>query len=147
MTTTVTRRMTAEEFYDWVNSPENAGRHYELERGEVVEVSRPGEKHGVVCINTGYLLGGYIRQRRQGSACGNDTGIVWERDPDVVRGPDVVYYAVNRYFDELNPKFAEEIPLLAVEVVSPNDRPGKISLRVEQFLGWGVAMVWVIDPE
>jgi hypothetical protein len=42
MTTTATQLMTAEEFYDWANRPENAGKHYELEKGRVVEVSCPG---------------------------------------------------------------------------------------------------------
>jgi hypothetical protein len=51
--------LTAEEFYDWAHRPENAGKSYELERGEVVEVSRPGELHGVVCANVaGAPLGG-----------------------------------------------------------------------------------------
>lgn len=29
--------MTAEAFFDWVQRPENQGRHYELESGKVVE--------------------------------------------------------------------------------------------------------------
>jgi hypothetical protein len=29
--------MTAEEFFDWANSPENSDRHFELERGEVID--------------------------------------------------------------------------------------------------------------
>src|SRR5262245_28417854 len=127
MTTITTRPMTAEEFYEWCNRPENRDRHYELERGKVVEVSRAGEAHGVVCLNVGWLLGGYVRQRRKGYACGNDTGIMWEHDPDTVRGPDVVYFAENRPFAELNPKYTEQVPLLAVEVLSPNDRPGKVN--------------------
>ena len=83
---TATSLMTAEEFFDWVNRPENGGKVYELERGEVVEMPRPGERHGVVCVNVGYVLSTYIRQRGKGYACGNDTGIIWERDPDTVRG-------------------------------------------------------------
>ena len=45
MSTLVTsQRMTAEEFFDWCSRPENRDRHFELDRGEVVEVSRPGER-------------------------------------------------------------------------------------------------------
>ena len=45
-----TRLLTAEEFYDFCHLPENRDRHFELERGEVVEMSRPGEvPHGFVC--------------------------------------------------------------------------------------------------
>jgi Uma2 family endonuclease len=147
MATIPTTTMTASDFWDWVHSPENRDRHYELERGKVVEVSRPGEMHGVVCANVAWILGNYIRQRRKGYVCGNDTGIMWECDPDTVKGPDLVFYDKNQSFGELNPKWTEEVPTLAVEVRSPNDRMSKITRRVSQFLKWGVLLVWLIDPE
>ena len=88
MSTVATQpRMTAEQFFDWCNRPENRDRHFELVRGEVVEVSRPGERHGFVCLNVGRILGNYTFQRRKGYACSNDTGLILERDPDTVRGP------------------------------------------------------------
>lgn len=147
MTTIPTTLMTAGEFWDWVHRPENRDRHFELERGKVVEVSRPGEVHGVVCANVMWILGGYIRQRRKGYLCGNDTGVIWECDPDTVKGPDVIFYDKNLSFGELNPKWTEEVPALAVEVRSPNDRMSKINRRISQFLTWGVPLVWLIDSE
>src|SRR5436190_5449178 len=36
---------------------------------------------------------------------------------------------------------------LVVEVLSPNDRWGKVTRRITQFLGRGVALVWLVDPE
>ncbi len=101
------RLLTAEEFFAWCNRPENRDRHFELERGRVVEVSRPGELHGVVCANVIWALNSYVRRRRKGYVCANDTGIIWEHDPDIVRGPDVVFYDVARPFAELNPKYSE----------------------------------------
>jgi len=147
MTTTTTQRMTAEEFYEWANRPENSNKHHELERGEVVEMSRPGELHCLVCGNAARILGNYTVQRRKGYVLTNDVGIVWERSPDTVRGPDVVLYNHRRSFKELNPKFCEEVPPLAVEVRSPNDRMSKINRRISQFLDWGVVLVWLVDPE
>jgi Uma2 family endonuclease len=147
VTTTTTDLMTAEQFFDWVHRPENAGKHYELERGRVVEVSRPGERHGRACVNAGYVLESYIRRRRQGYACGNDTGVVWEHAPDVVRGPDLIFYDETRQFSELNPRYSDEVPTLIIEVLSPNDRPNPVTRRITQFLRWGVRLAWVIDPE
>jgi len=147
MTTTTAQRMTAEEFYEWTNRPENGGKHHELERGEVVEMSRPGELHGLVCANVTRILGNYTFQRRKGYVLANDVGIVWERNPDTVRGPDVVLYDHFRKYGELNPKFCEDVPPLVVEVRSPNDRMSKINRRLSQFLDWGVALVWLVDPE
>jgi Uma2 family endonuclease len=147
MTTTATALMTAEQFFDWVHRPENAGKHFELERGRAVEVPRPGELHGATCHNVDFVLGLYIRQRDQGCVFVNDTGVIWERDPDTVRGPDVFYYSESKDFFELNPKYTEHVPTLVVEVLSPNDRMGKVNASIAEFLRWGVSLVWLVDPE
>lgn len=141
------RLMTADEFFDWANRPENDGKHYDLVRGEVEEVSRPGERHGRVCSNGVFLFNVYIRRRRRGRILANDTGIILERDPDTVRGPDIALYDEIKPFEELNPKFAEDIPRLVVEVLSPTDRIGKVMRRINDLLRAGVQLVWLIDPE
>src|SRR5262249_4424196 len=124
MSTAAPKRMTAEEFNAWVNRPENRDRHFELERGEVVEVSRPTLQHSVVCGNVTWALNNYVRRRRKGFVRGNDAGIVLERDPDTVRGPDVTLYEGVQNFDALPTRPSDLLPRLAVEVLSPNDRWG-----------------------
>ncbi len=42
------KKMTAEEFFDWVHLPENHNRCVELVRGEVIELPRPTKRHGVI---------------------------------------------------------------------------------------------------
>lgn len=37
-------------------------------------------------------------------------------------------------------------PFLAIEVVSPKDRPRRMQEKVEEYLAWGVRWVWRIDP-
>src|SRR5205809_7533279 len=118
-----TELMTADEFFDWCHRPENEARQWELERGKVVEASRPSERHCAACANVTRLLGNYVWQRRKGYVCGNDTGVVWERGPDTVRGADIILYDRSAKFEEMNPKYSEEVPTLAVEVLSPTDRP------------------------
>jgi Uma2 family endonuclease len=147
MASVVSKLMTAEEFFDWVQRPENRDRHFELERGEVVEMSRPGERHGLVCSNGTYLLVGYTRAVKKGYVVSNDTGIILEREPDTVRGPDVAVYVESRKFEELEIKYPRRLPKLIVEVLSPNDQQGKIQKRINKFLEKGVAMVWLLDPD
>lgn len=144
---TTTQRMTADEFAEWVVRPENGAKHWELVRGEVIEMSRPGERHGFVCMRIGMKLMLYAEQQGRGYSVSNDPGIVLERDPDTVRGPDLIYFDKTKPYDELNPKWIEEPPVLAVEVLSPNDRPNKITARVGEFLRSGIRLVWVVDPE
>jgi Uma2 family endonuclease len=147
MATTATQLMTAEEFHDWVHRPEQAGKHFELEKGRAVEVSRAGEMHCFVAGNIARILGNYTFQKRRGYVCANDTGVLWEHDPDTVRGPDVIYYAEKRKTRELHPKYSEQVPRLIVEVLSPNDRMSKVNERLSRFLAWGVALAWLADPE
>jgi Uma2 family endonuclease len=139
-------RMTADEFFEWANRPENRDRHFELERGKVVEVSRPGERHGFICGNVTRILGNFRFQRRKGYVCSNDTGLVGERDPDTVRGPDVVLSNDVRRHDELETRYPDRLPALAVEVLSPNDQWGKVTQRINLFLTRGIPLVWLVDP-
>jgi Uma2 family endonuclease len=139
--------MTADEFFEFCHRPENRDRHFELERGRIVEMSLPGERHGVVCGNTAGILWTYTRQRKRGHVCTNDTGVIVEHDPDTVRGADVTLYDEVRSYADLNPKYSDRAPTLLVEVMSPNDKLGKTIRRVYRFLAMGVSLVWVLDPE
>jgi Uma2 family endonuclease len=123
--------MTADEFFDFVQKPENADKSFELVRGEVIEVPLPGELHCVVTSNANWPLSSYMRL---------------ERDPDTVRGPDIVFFEDSRKYDDLNPKWVEEPPVLAIEVLSPNDRIGKVTRKITQMLRSGIRLVWLIDP-
>src|SRR6266478_2095665 len=113
--TTAKNLMTAEEFCEWVDRPENANRWFELVRGEVIELPQPMKPHGAVCGNVAFVLGRYVRQRQKGYVTGNDTGVILERDPDTVRGPDVALFEDAQSFEELAPGYGEVAPRLAVE--------------------------------
>jgi Uma2 family endonuclease len=146
-TTTAKKLMTAEEFGDWVHQPEQADKWFELVRGEVIELPPPFKPHGVVFYNIARILGNFLFERGKGYLTGNDSGVILERDPDTVRGPDVALYEDAETFAELPPKYGEVPPRLAIEVLSPNDRAGKVLRKINDYLRCGVGMVWVIDPE
>jgi Uma2 family endonuclease len=142
-----TRLMSVDEFWDFVHRPENADRNFELVRGEVVEMTRPGKRHGFVCANVVIILGSYARQRQKGYVCSNDTGVVVERDPDTVRGPDVLFFEDAESFEEIDRKWGDQPPRLAVEVLSPNDSVGETNERIQDQLNLGTPLVWLLDPE
>jgi Uma2 family endonuclease len=147
MATVASKLMTADEFFDWVHTPENDGRFFELERGEVIEMPPPGKLHGFVCANISCIHWIYARQRKKGYVCSNDTGVIVERDPDTVRGVDVTFYEDAKTAADMEQKYAADPPVLAVEVVSPNDRTNRTLRRVAELLKIGVREVWVIDPQ
>src|SRR5713101_6691547 len=140
MASVLTKLVTAEEFYDFVHRPENRDRHFELVKGEVVRVSRPGDRHGSICANVSYVLVGYARAIKKGHVTTNDTGIILERDPDTVRGADVALYLEKLKFKQLKIKYSERLPKVIVEVISPNDRQGPMQKRINKFLEKGIAM-------
>lgn len=139
--------MTAEEFAVFLDRPENQERFFELVRGEVIELSRPQMPHGVVCANTVRILGNHSFAIGEGVVVSNDTGVVLERDPDTVRGPDIAWYENGRSYEEIPRAWSEDPPRLAVEVLSPNDRADQVMLKINDYLASGVALVWLIDPE
>jgi Uma2 family endonuclease len=145
--TTATKRMTAEEFCDWVHQPEQEDKWFELVRGEAIELPSPTKVHGFICFSISRILGNFIYERGQGYITCNDSGVILERDPDTVRGPDVAFYEDANTFEELHPKYGEVPPRLAVEVLSPSDRLGKVMRKIMDYLRNGVELVWLIDPE
>ena len=86
-TVTQTKLMTAEEF---MAADLGEGR-YELVRGEVIEVPPPMPEHGRVCMNISFILESYGRRTVIGYALSNVAGVLTERDPDTVRGPDHLF--------------------------------------------------------
>ena len=147
MSTTVAMRLTADEFFDFVHLPENENKSFELDRGEVIEMPSPTKPHCLVTANATGLLWVYSFAKRTCYVVSNDAGVILQRDPDIVRGPDVAVYNDARSRAELHPKYGEVAPLLAVEVLSPSDRMGKVTQKVREYLQAGTRIVWVVDPE
>jgi Uma2 family endonuclease len=148
MATVQPRLMTAEEFSEWLDRPENRDRFFELERGEVREMPTPSEYHGVICSFIAHLLWEYVfRRGGKGLVSSNDAGLLVERNPDTVRGPDVMFWEETRQADELSRKFSTQLPRLIVEVLSPSDTVTRTNRRVSQYLRRGVPLVWLVDPE
>ena len=147
MATAQPRLMTADEFYEWANRPENAGRWCELDRGEVIDVPPPQHPHGVYCWIASTVLTGYLLRRGAGYMCTNDTGIIVERKPDTVRGADLIVFLESPAGGRPKPGYVDGIPALIVEVLSPEDRPGRTNRRIDQYIRRGIPMVWLIDPE
>ncbi len=147
MATVATDLMTAEQFWEWANRPENAEKFFELERGKVIEMPPPTKAHGFVCGNAARILGGYALQSRRGYICTNDAGVLIERDPDTIRGPDVSFSTDEQTLDTMDRKYSLTLPVLIVEVRSPSDTEKRILRRLEQYMRVRIPMVWLVNPE
>lgn len=143
MSSVAIQLMTAEEF---ARRPQPAdGSKEELVRGEIEIIPPPKTRHGYVQGKVYWLLQNFVHQKGLGWVI-LESGVILDRDPDTVRGPDVFYFSKKR-LPELPSDYAELPPDLAVEVLSPDDRPGKVRDKVSQYLASGVKLVWLVDPQ
>jgi Uma2 family endonuclease len=119
----------------------------ELVRGEIIDMTPAGGDHGQIELHLGGLIDAYVRANKLGMAYGAETGFHLERDPDTVRAPDVAFVRANRRSKMRGPGFLPGPPDLAVEVLSPDDRPGEVQAKVQSWLAAGCSLVWVVDPK
>jgi Uma2 family endonuclease len=140
-----TKLVTADEF---LRMPETGdGMMHELVRGAVVAVPMPGFRHGRRQLAIAKILDDYARPKSLGRAA-TEVGILIERGPDTVRGPDVSYWSAERLPLDQEPEgFVTIPPELCVEVLSPTNRRAELREKIVEYFRFGVRMVWVIDPE
>lgn len=136
--------ITAEEFLLMPDAAD--GTKQELVRGEIVTMPPPDGLHGVCCVKVVRRVGNYVDEHGLGTVACNDTGIITERGPDSVRGPDVSYWSRER-LTEIPVGYVEAAPDLVVEVLSPSNTSKKIRTELEEYFTKGVRMVWVVSPE
>ena len=140
---TVEALMTAEEF----ERRPDPGYPEELVRGRLVRLPFPDRREGYVCTNAAVLVGEHVERLALGRVM-IGTGLVFERDPDTVRGADVAYYSFARLPRGPLPKGSgPEIPELVVEVRSTHDRWQDVQEKAVEYLKAGVVVVLVLDPE
>jgi Uma2 family endonuclease len=78
--------------------------------------------------------------------CG-EAGVRLRRTPDTTVGIDVVYVSAEvaaRRPDDTT--LIDGVPVLAVEILSPNDVLEEVNEKIDDYLEAGVTLVWVIDP-
>jgi Uma2 family endonuclease len=127
--------------------PDDDGHSYELVRGELLVMSKPKWLHGLVSANICAPLWGHVRRTKCGVVLAGDIGFQLEHNPDTVRAPDVAFVSSVRSEEMLEAsKFVQGSPDLAVEVVSPNDRPRAVREKAAEWLEGGAIAVLVIDP-
>lgn len=114
----------------------------ELIRGELVMMVPPGGEHGEIANEIAHRLTLFVKSRGLGRVLA-EAGFVLSRDPDTVRAPDVAFLRAGRARGR---GYLQNAPDLAVEVLSPDDRPGYVRRKIGEWLLGGTHAVWVVDP-
>ena len=123
------------------------GRRRELVAGVVISEPPASFGHGGVAAEVFRRLIEFVRRENLGRVVSTETGFLLARDPDTVRAPDVAFVAHSSMERAGQIEgFFPGAPDLAVEVLSPTERPADVHAKVGDYLAAGTRLVWIIDP-
>jgi len=117
-----------------------------LVRGRFLDLPPTGPTHGTIEANVAAALQAFVKERALGKVMSGEVGINTQRNPDTVRGADILYISHERLAHAQTDGYLDIAPDLVIEVVSPNDRWSEINEKIGEYLGCGVRAVWIIDP-
>lgn len=121
---------------------------YELIKGVLRQMTPAGRAHGRIAARLGTSLGAFVDRHGLGETYAAETGFVLGRSPDTVRAPDASFVSAGR-LEVIAPsadRYLDGAPDLAVEVLSPSDRPSDVRRKVADWLSAGCRAVVVLDP-
>jgi Uma2 family endonuclease len=119
----------------------------ELVKGKIVLGSPTGATHGGSESRFCHVLQSFVMPRKLGEVLVGEVGIYTGRDPDTVRGADVVFISSDRYARRTREKaYLDVAPELVVEILSPGDRRKDVLQKIEEYFACGVLRVWIADP-
>ncbi len=137
-----TQNMTVEEFEQFILRPDNVDRLFEYIGGDAVEVVT-NYYCSLVALRIATRISSYVEIHNLGYVSGEAGGyqVVGQRYM-----PDVGFISKKKQPEPLHDTFNPRPPDLAVEVLSPTDKPGKVRTKIANYLLAGTA-VWIIDPD
>lgn len=146
------RQYSADEFWDFINAPNNHDRHFELHEGVVTEMSPSGFRHGDVAAACVMWVRLFVMQHKLGVVTTAEAGYILYKNPDpngkdIVYSPDVGFVVAARVPSPRPIRFFPFAPDLAFEVISPSETDEEIENKVRNYLRYGTRMVCNVFSE
>lgn len=107
--------------------------------GHLEERNMGGTKHGLLQVEIGF----WFRSRRDEWKIRAVSELRTRTAPDRVRLPDVCVVMQDQALQE---DLRVTPPLIAIEILSPDDHINRVMVRLKEFLAMGVPHVWLLDP-
>jgi Uma2 family endonuclease len=138
---------------DLLAMPDDGVERY-LIRGQLRERGEPGMTkrnrwHSYIEGRIAYILWEWLERQPEprGWIAAGEAGCILRHDPESTVGIDVAYFSAEvlaRQTDETT--MMDGAPVLAVEILSPNDVEEDVNEKVDEYLAAGVPLIWVVDP-
>lgn len=119
----------------------------ELVEGRVVKLSPTKMPHGRYEFEIARHLGNFVKKHNLGEVLVGEVGVYTHRNPDTVRGADVLYISHERLAQVTPGGFMDVAPELIVEVMSPSDRWSEVRKKMKEYFDIGVTAVLIVEPE
>ncbi|MCE9564081.1 MAG: Uma2 family endonuclease [Planctomycetes bacterium] len=122
-----------------------------LFRGELREskVTKRNPNHSGATANLSFLLGVWLKKqpKPRGKVFDGEAYFRIRKDPETNVGVDVALASAAQVaLLKKKSTYVEGPPILAIEVLSPNDKQQDISDAIEEYLDCGVKQFWIVDP-
>jgi Uma2 family endonuclease len=118
----------------------------ELVEGKIIMHSPTSWRHGRYERRFGNSLGDFVDKYQLGEVLVGEVGIYIGRNPDTIRGADVIFISNERLTQVKSASFLDVAPELVIEVMSPDDRWTEVKQKIREYFSIGVRLVWVADP-
>jgi Uma2 family endonuclease len=118
----------------------------ELVEGEIIQRMPTGHPHGYIESLISAFIHLYLREHPIGRCLTGEVGLYTQRNPDTVRGADVVFISNERLKRAQPEGYLDVAPELVVEIMSPNDTWSEVHAKIGEYFTIDVQAVWVIDP-
>lgn len=122
---------------------EHKDKDYELIDGALIEMTKPGGRHGKLVIRLGRYLDIFVEDNRLGHVT-TETGYFLADDRHTMLAPDLAFISNKRAPDPFPEKWIPAMPDLAVEIRSPSNTRQELREKAQTYLQHGTALVWIV---
>ena len=124
---------------------EHRDKDYELIDGAIIEMTKPGGRHGQLLIRLGRYLDIFVEENGLGYVT-TETAYYPENNRYTVLAPDLAFIGHGRAPDPFPDKWIPSMPDLAVEIRSPSNTMQELRDKAALYLRHGASLVWIIIP-
>jgi Uma2 family endonuclease len=112
--------------------------------GELIKMPRPRPKHNHSIFYLGQIIDRWIRHMKLGMLF-LDNDLVLDEENALVYAPDLMFLATD-HLDQYRDEYVYGPVDLAVEILSPSERPYLQQRKFTDFERYEIPWYWVIDP-
>lgn len=127
---------------------EHPDKLFELIEGELREYPMPGLEHSDVENLFAFFLTLYNREKKIGTVFTGAAGFYTRGDNTTVRMADIAFISYERLpAGKIPSGYGTIAPELVVEIISPGNSADEMEEKIQEWLKFGVSLVWVVYPK